>query len=468
MVTDHFTAWYQAPGPPVDWPVLLRDHTAFLAHADSKLIPRHLTHFLCEAFTAPLQQDLQLALCSPPTLAEFTAAIHCHKGSTAPGASGLTYNMVKGWPPAVIAKVHELLILSFSGPTPEWLQWGWLCPKPKDPESGITLDGLRPLMLLEVLRKLWVWIHVRKIVRLWEVHGALTHSQHGFRRGHGTDSALMVHLNCFEHAKDTNAPLFLSSWDIRRAFDSVAKEAMDASWQRLGVPAATAHWISHLDDHGPTVVRSPWALEVWRRAGYQGFGSTISSSLPGTFVRERGTPQGDVSSPHAWTAFFDIALRALAMTDPTLHFRMPTGRATTATVSDLGYADDLVSLSSSLEGLQYKADVMSAFALLFDLTISDPKLRAACLGLSIPNPTLTIHGPGWTPTVIPVRTDGCITILGLTLDLNTAQTTQPRLTRAHLTQAATILSHQRVADTSALVASISTMAKAAYTAQFIP
>ena len=33
---------------------------------------------------------------------------------------------------------------------------------------------------------------------------------------------------------------------------------------------------------------------------------------------------------------------------------------------------------------------------------------------------------------------------------------------------ATILSHQRVADTTALVTSISTMAKAAYTAQFIP
>ena len=299
---------------------------------------------------------------------------------------------------------------------------------------------------------------------LWEVHGALTPSQHGFRRGHGTDSALMVHLNCFEHARSSNSPLFLSSWDIRRAFDSVSKEAMDASWQRLGVPVATAHWISHLDDQGPTVVRSPWALAAWRKAGYQGFGSTIAPNLPGTFVRERGTPQGDVSSPHAWTAFFDIALRALAMTDPSLHFRMPSGRDTTSTVSDLGYVDDLVSLASSLEGLQHKADIMSAFALLFDITIFAPKLRAACLGLSSPNPTLTIHGPGWTPTVIPVRTDGCITILGLTLDLNNPQSTQPRLTRAHLIQAATILSHQRVEDTTALVASISTMAKAAYTA----
>ena len=377
MVTDHFTAWYQAPGPPVDWPQLLRDPTAFHEHAASKQIPKHLSQQLWEAFTAPLQhtelqQELQLALRDPPSLAEFTAAIHYHKGSTAPGATGFTYNMVKGWPPSVIQKVHALHQRSFSGPNPTWLQWGWLCLKPKDPENGITLDGLRPLMLLEVLRKLWIWIHVRKIVRLWEVHGALTPSQHGFRRGHGTDSALMAYLNCFEHAQSTNSPLFLSSWDIHRAFDTVSKEAMDASWRRLGVPSATARWIAHLDDHGPTAVRSPWALEAWRKAGYQGLGTEISPARPRTFVRERGTPQGDVSSAHAWTAFFDIALRALAMTDPSLHFQMPTARDATAMVSDLGYADDLVSLSSSLAGLQHKADLMSAFALLFDLTISAP------------------------------------------------------------------------------------------------
>ena len=473
MVTEHFTEWYRAPGPPTDWPSLLTDRPTFQALADSKGIPSHLTQSLWEAFTSPLQllslqQDLQRALLSPPTLAEFQAAIQHHKGSTAPGATGLTYNMVKGWPTQVTERVHGLLTQSFSGTTPAWLQWGWLCPKPKDPENGITLDGLRPLMLLEVLRKIWVWIIVRKIIRCWETHQALTPSQHGFRRGHGTDSALLVHLNCIEHARRTNTPLFLSSWDIRRAFDSVSKEVMDASWRRLGVPAHTAYWIAHLDDHGPTAVRSPWALEAWRSAGYLGFGATTSATRPCTFIRDRGTPQGDVSSPHAWTAFFDIALRALEATDPATHFRMPSSTSDSALVSDLGYADDLVSLSCTLDGLQHKADLMSAFALLFDLTISAPKLRAVCLGMSPPLPTLIIHGSGWTPTVIPVRSQGSVTILGLTIDLTAAQVTQPQYTRAHLIQAATILGHQRVADTTALVASVSTLAKAAYTAQFVP
>ena len=101
-----------------------------------------------------------------------------------------------------------------------------------------------------------------KVGRLSEYHQVLTPSQHGFRKGRGTDSALVVHLNCWEHARLTNNPLYLSSWVIRRAFDSVAKEAMDASRQRLGVPAASAHCIAYLNDQGSTAVRSPWALEA--------------------------------------------------------------------------------------------------------------------------------------------------------------------------------------------------------------
>ena len=153
---------------------------------------------------------------------------------------------------------HELLTSAFTGPTPAWLQWGWLCPKPKDPKRGITLDGLRPLMLLEVLRKLWVWIYVRKIVRLWEAHQVLTPCQHGFRRGHGTDSGILVNINCLEHARHTNNPLFLSSWNIRREFDSVSKETMDASWRRLGVPPETAHWIAQLCN--TLTIRAPQPL----------------------------------------------------------------------------------------------------------------------------------------------------------------------------------------------------------------
>ena len=102
--------------------------------------------------------------------------------------------------------------------------------------------------------------------------------------------------------------MYSSSWDIRRAFDSVPRGAMEISWTRLGVPAPIAHWLATMDVGGPTVIRSPWALRIWARTGAKGFGDTPSLERPCTFHRDRGTPQGDVSSPHNWVSFFDIAL----------------------------------------------------------------------------------------------------------------------------------------------------------------
>ena len=79
---------------------------------------------------------------------------------------------------------------------------------------------------------------------------------------------------------------------------------------------------------------------------------------------------------------------------------------------DVAYTDDLNTISAScVVGLQAQADTVSAFTAFFGL-------------YKLPS----------------------ITILGLTLDLDPLQTTQVQSTRAHLTQASTILGYQRVTN----------------------
>jgi len=90
-----------------------------------------------------------------------------------------------------------------------------------------------------------------------------------------------------------------------------------------------------------------------------------------------GTPQGDVSSPPNWIAFFDILLAALALlarTHPECSFLSPGRHGALLPVGDISFADDLKSIAASLRGLKHKANVVSAFATLFDLTISAEKL----------------------------------------------------------------------------------------------
>ena len=484
-VTAHFQQWYQGPPSPAPpWATLISDFSLFQDFGRSKHVPDDLLELLWRALTDvpqinQVRDDLAVELALPPSLTEFQAAIHGHRGSTSPGATGLTYNMAKGWPSEVTAFAHQCLLLLWDqAETPAWMQWGWLCPKPKDPEAEITLDGLRPLILLEVVRKLWVGIVVSRITRAWERHSVLASAQHGFRPGRGTDTALLQFMNATEHAVEAQLPLYTSSWDIRRAFDSVSREAMEVSWLRLGVPSAVARWLAYMDVGGPTVIRTPWALATWQRHHYDGFRSTPSLEHPATFVRTRGTPQGDVSSPHNWVSFFDIALRALELDQqdpgetPSPAFTAVGRRGQLYPTGDISYADDLVSTAGSLPGLQRKADILSAFTVLFDMELSPGKLRLAAFG---PCPTahgtppeLVIDGPQWAPTRVPLRTSGTIKMLGVTFDTSGPQRTQKAATKLRLARACTILCAQRRPDCAVIAASVSSLTRASYTAQFTP
>ena len=197
--------------PSITWsPPISRSGTR--VRTASRGIPTDLGHLLWQALTdvqgvEHVRADLASELATPPSLGEFNGIIAGHRGSTTPGATGLTYNMVQEWPAPVRTFAHHCLVELWGQPiTPSWLEWGWLCPKPKDPEAEVTLDGLKPLILLEVLRKLWVGIIIGRITRAWERHRVLADAQHGFRPGRGTDAALIQFINAREHAEEAAPP----------------------------------------------------------------------------------------------------------------------------------------------------------------------------------------------------------------------------------------------------------------------
>ena len=78
---------------------------------------------------------------------------------------------------------------------------------------------------------------------------------------------------------------------------------MDACRRRLGVPAVTTHWIAHLDDQGPTAVRSPWmpgagrATEAWALTSLRpGRAPTSVSGVPRRGMSPAPIPERPFSS----------------------------------------------------------------------------------------------------------------------------------------------------------------------------
>eukprot|EP01041_Mallomonas_annulata_P004545 gene4545-biopygen2155 len=177
---------------------------------------------------------------------------------------------------------------------------------------------------------------------------------------------------------------------MSKAFDRVSKISMMIAWLRLGIPIDIALLLVELDRSGVTVLRTPAARRAWKDMNYQGIkaatgrysrnmtlmapNALLSAILVEAFEAERGTGQGDVTSPLCWTALLSILLKKLDTIDcgP---FSCRGSEGMLHSAGETAFADDMSSAAKTNQGMQRKADVVSAFCFIFELTISPGKLR---------------------------------------------------------------------------------------------
>jgi hypothetical protein len=364
--------------------------------------------------------------------------------------------MIRAWPPSYTSLVHSILCRLWAHHhIPKVWRRRLLTPLPKIPGST-ALSNLRPITLYDCLRKIWTTLITNQIQHAWEHYRILSDSQHGFRPGRSTTTAILHLINSIEAATLNPNPtnhLYITLWDISKAFDSVTKTHLQAAWHRLGVPPATAQWLTQLDIGGSVHVKSPH---------YQ------HNPTSAHFTTERGVGQGDVQSPIIWAGFFDILLRALEL-DPSSTVTGNTPTTDFTRLHDPAFADDLATIARKLADLQRKADIVSAFALIFDLTISPTKLQLFSFSGPSTSKHLTIHGPGWTPYALPFTTDTHFRYLGLHIDTSYNGKHQLDLSLTSIRQLCHIIKHRHASPTiKYTVARSVAMSKAMYTGQLSP
>ena len=147
-----------------------------------------------------------------PTIEEWRNACKNASGGKACSMSGLTYSMVKGWLDEMVDRTYECIAgIKAAGEHPKHWTYKWLAPMPKKSGDDITVNDLRPLTLIEVTRKLWTSITVRKIWHVIEKHNLLHPAQHGYRRRRGTGSQSLQLIDVFEECEEAATDLGLSS-----------------------------------------------------------------------------------------------------------------------------------------------------------------------------------------------------------------------------------------------------------------
>jgi hypothetical protein len=183
-IANHFQQWFSPPpgtntgihSPETRWTDILTDREMFEAHGAKQNIPTHLVETLWAAVIHPAQQPhfleaqeaIRVALDRPPRFETFKYAIQHGKTKSSPGPSGLTYTMMKQWPDQVVQTIYDLLVRLWNTKThPDHWQQKWAVFIPKVTGSK-SLNDLRPIMLLETLRKTWFKLIVADITKVWE------------------------------------------------------------------------------------------------------------------------------------------------------------------------------------------------------------------------------------------------------------------------------------------------------------
>jgi hypothetical protein len=263
----------------------------------------------------------------------------------------------------------------------------------------------------------------------------LEEDQHGFRANRSTDSAIANMINALESAKEYSSQILLSSWDLKKAFDSVPKDILVWSWMRLGVPRDLALYLVEMDFRGSTVVKSPLTTKANCRMGTKGL-------MEWRFIAELGCGQGDIPSPSNWIAMFDMVLTALRMDGEKEFSTMgPYGQALKA--NDVAYADDLVVVRSNIAQMQRAADIISGFTVLAGLTFSTSKFRAFSVNwgsiMHSSEDKIVVHTDGWIGESIAMETDGIMKHLGVLWDMDLTSTTMWKSAKKTLKEACTKL-----------------------------
>ncbi len=265
----------------------------------------------------------------PITHEELTNKLKSQKCRKSCGPDSILGEMLKHSTPALQTAVLKLfnLVLS-SGCSPDIWSQGLITPIHK---SGDKLDpnNFRGICVSSNLGKLFSSILNNRIVNFLNEHNVLSPSQIGFLPNfRTTDHIHTLHTLINEHVKQTkNGKIFACFIDFKKAFDSIWHDGLYYKFLQSGVGGKVYDIIKSMYSNNKCAIR-------------------IGNKHTDFFTQKRGVRQGCSLSP----TLFNIYINELAVL-------LDWSTAPGLTLQDqniklLLYADDLVLLSSTPQGLQ--------------------------------------------------------------------------------------------------------------------
>ncbi len=287
---------------------------------------------------------------------EIHSAINELKIGKAAGPDGISSEIIKACAPVITPVLDKMFnkILT-TGNYPKLWGEGVITSIHK---KGDRLDpgNYRGITISSSIAKVFGLVLRRRLTTFCETENLIDERQSSHRKGsRTTDNVFLLKTLWEKYCKSQNQPLYVGFIDFKKAFDSVWHEALMLKLQRSGISKHFYNTLKHM---------------------YQNIECTVkcnngTQSMP--FPVKRGVRQGDVLSPLLFNLFLnDIVplLQEESSTPPKL---------INTVVGCLLYADDLMILSTTAEGLQNSLNKLNRYCTTWKLDINLEKSKIMCM-----------------------------------------------------------------------------------------
>ncbi|GBB93810.1 hypothetical protein RclHR1_22340001 [Rhizophagus clarus] len=152
----------------------------------------------------------------PITLGEWLDTLAKLNTGTAVGPSGIDYRVIR----LFLDDLHKLIIDFVNitirvGIIPDYWKQSYLCPFPKPNRFDYDLNNIRPIMLLDTIRKSATKLDTERI---------------------NTTTPLTILNSLIEGAKEQGKELHVVTQDIKKAYDSVSIDSLGMALDHLNMP----------------------------------------------------------------------------------------------------------------------------------------------------------------------------------------------------------------------------------------
>lgn len=247
---------------------------------------------------------------------EVVKAMREMKVGKAAGPSEVSVEMIAASGEIGISVMVELCqgVLDGKGMPDDWAQ-SVLVPIFKGKGDAMSCGAYRGVKLLEHAMKIVERVLEKRIRSMVQVD----EMQFGFMPDKGTTDAVFILRRLQEEYRDKGKKLYMCFVDLEKAFDRVPRKVMEWAMRKRGIPEAMVRAVMSLYKGVKTRVR-------------------VGSELSEEFEVKVGVHQGSVLSPLVFAIVVDVVTESVRE----------------GLMSDMLYADDLVLMSESMEGLREK------------------------------------------------------------------------------------------------------------------